>query len=120
MMRGFLGRCSAALSAGLGLILLTQLSPLVSADDTFTYVSDLVRTISLACLAIVVPLILLGLVLGYIQVAGPWGGMRTLRKSGRTQIEMGYITLFLFIITPAIFFIIMEIGKSLGGGWPQT
>jgi hypothetical protein len=68
----------------------------------------------MACYVIVIPLILLGLALGYVQIAGPWG-LQTVKKSGRGQIEIGIITLFIFLITPAIIVFLMWLGKSLAG-----
>ena len=85
------------------------------ADVTQTVVT-LVYQIIGACYAIVIPLILVGMMMGYVQLAGPWG-LQTVKKSGRGQLEIGFITLFLFLITPGLIGLITWVGTSLGGSW---
>jgi hypothetical protein len=100
--------------------------PLVFAqgEDVTKTVTDLIYMIIGACYAIMIPIILVGIMMGYVQIAGPWG-LQTVKKSGRGQLEIGFITLFLFLITPAILAFIVYVGTSLGGSWdkwihPQT
>jgi len=65
-------------------------------------------------------MILLGILIGYVEIAGPWC-LQTVKKAGRMQIEIGFITLFVFLITPALLALIAWIGQSLTGsssGWP--
>jgi len=91
--------------------------PIVFAQTDVTQtVVTLVYQIIGACYAILIPLILVGIMMGYVQIAGPWG-LQTVKKSGRGQLEMGFITLFLFLITPALIALITWIGTSLGGSW---
>lgn len=85
-----------------------------TAQDILTRVTDLVTGIVDVCILVIPSLILLGILLGYVQVAGPWG-ISSIRKSGRMQIEMGFITLFLFAISPAILAFLLWIASSFGG-----
>jgi hypothetical protein len=101
------------------LFILTQHPlPIVMADaaeDILTRVTDLVTSVVDICIVIIPSLILLGILFGYVQIAGPWG-MQSVRKSGRLQIEMGFITLFLFIISPALLGLLLWIAKAFGFG----
>jgi hypothetical protein len=76
-------------------------APFVLAQDIFSDVSNLVWAIIAACYAVVIPMILLGLMIGWIEIAGPWN-LQTVKKTGRAQLETGFITLFVFLITPAL------------------
>jgi hypothetical protein len=91
--------------------------PQVLAQGT-TVGEDIRKTITdigMACYLVIIPLIILGLALGYVQIAGPWG-LQTVKKSGRGQIEIGVITLVLFLITPAIVVAITDIATQIAGG----
>ena len=90
------------------------------AQDIFADVSSLVYTIIAACYALVLPMILLGILIGYVEIAGPWN-LKMLKKAGRAQIEIGFITLFIFLITPGLLGLLAWIGASLSsssGSWP--
>jgi hypothetical protein len=89
-------------------------------QDVFTDVSTLVYEVIAVCYAIITPLLLLGIMIGYIEIAGPWG-LQTLKKAGRMQIELGFITLVVFLVSPALLALIAYIGASLSasaGAWP--
>jgi hypothetical protein len=87
----------------------------VFADDVGETIKTTIINIALACEAVIVPLIILGLALGYVQVAGPWG-LQTVKKSGRGQIEIGIITLVLFAITPVLVVVLTGIAAAISGG----
>jgi hypothetical protein len=92
---------------------------LAQEQDIFANVSSLVYTIIAACYALIIPFILLGILIGYVEIAGPWC-LQTVKKAGRVQIEMGFITLVVFLITPALLALLAYIGQSLSGSgsWP--
>jgi len=123
-MRVFLKRQLQALAGWFIFLAVRGLPFAVAQGDVTKTVTDLVYTIIGACYAIIIPLILVGMMMGYVQIAGPWG-LQTIKKAGRGQLEIGFITLFLFLITPALLGLITWIGQSLGGSWdewlhPQT
>ena len=89
--------------------------PLAFAVDVGAEIVTTIQNIALAAELIIIPVLLLGLILGYVQIAGPWG-LQTVKKSGRGQVEMGVITLVLFLITPALIFAIMGIADAISGG----
>jgi len=100
----------------------TRRIPIVLAQeqDIFANVSSLVYTIIAACYALIIPLILLGILIGYVEIAGPWC-LQTVKKAGRVQIEMGFITLVVFLVSPALLALIAYIGAGLSsssGSWP--
>ena len=93
---------------------------LAQEQDIFANVSSLVYTIIAACYALIIPFILLGILIGYVEIAGPWN-LKMLKKAGRAQIEIGFITLVVFLITPALLGLLAWIGASLSsssGSWP--
>jgi hypothetical protein len=85
-----------------------------NAEDILSRVTGLVTGIINVCIVLIPSLIFLGILLGYIQIAGPWG-IQSVRKSGRMQIEMGFVTLFIFAISPALLGFLLWIANSLGG-----
>lgn len=85
-----------------------------NAEDVLSRVTGLVTGIIDVCIVLIPCLIFLGILLGYIQIAGPWG-IQSVRKSGRMQIEMGFVTLFIFAISPALLGFLLWIANSLGG-----
>ena len=127
-MRTFLGNSLRTilrtLVVWLAFVLVRALPIVFAQNDVTQTVATLIYQIIGACYAIMIPLILVGVMMGYVQLAGPWS-LQTVKKSGRGQLEIGFITLFLFFITPALIGLITWIGTSLGGSWepwlhPQT
>jgi hypothetical protein len=98
------------------LFLATTLPLALAQEDVTQTVTSLVYAIIAGCYAVVIPLILVGILMGYVQFAGPWG-LQMVKKSGRGQLEIGFVTLFLFLITPALLAFIVWVGTSLGGSW---
>jgi hypothetical protein len=99
------------------LLIAASIVPHVLAQGT-TAGEDIRKTITdiaMACYLVIIPLILLGLALGYVQIAGPWG-LQTVKKSGRGQIEIGVITLVVFLITPVLVVMITNIATAISGG----
>jgi hypothetical protein len=89
-------------------------------QDVFANVSSLVYDVIAVCYALIFPMILLGILIGYVEIAGPWN-LKMLKKAGRAQIEIGFITLVVFLITPALLGLLAWIGASLSsssGSWP--
>jgi hypothetical protein len=118
------GRILRTLVVWLAFVLVRALPIVFAQNDVTQTVATLIYQIIGACYAIMIPLILVGVMMGYVQLAGPWS-LQTVKKSGRGQLEIGFITLFLFFITPALIGLITWIGTSLGGSWepwlhPQT
>ena len=89
--------------------------PLAFAVDVGAEIVTTIRNIALAAELIIIPVLLLGLILGYVQIAGPWG-LQTVKKSGRGQVEMGVITLVLFLITPVLIVTITSVAAAISGG----
>lgn len=123
-MRAFLKRLLQALAGWFVFLAVRGLPFAVAQGDITKTVTDLVYTIIAGCYAVIIPLLLVGIMMGYVQIAGPWG-LQTVKKAGRGQLEIGFVTLFLFLITPALLGLITWIGQSLGGSWdkwlhPQT
>jgi hypothetical protein len=86
-----------------------------AATDVGATIVSTIQGIALSAYAIIIPVLLLGLVLGYIQIAGPWG-LQMVKKSGRGQVEMGILTLVLFLITPVLIVAITNIAALISGG----
>ena len=110
------GRILRTLVVWLAFVLVRALPIVFAQNDVTQTVATLIYQIIGGCYAIVIPLILVGMMMGYVQLAGPWG-LQTVKKSGRGQLEIGFITLFLFLITPGLIGLITWVGTSLGGSW---
>ena len=117
-MRAFLKRQLLTLASWLVFLTVRGLPFVFAQQDVTTTVTNLVYQIIGACYAIIIPLLLVGIMMGYVQIAGPWG-LQTIKKAGRGQLEIGFVTLFLFLITPALLGLITWIGQSLGGSWDE-
>ena len=96
-------------------IVASVIQPAFAQTDVGQTIVTMIQNIALAAYAIIIPVLLLGLVLGYIQIAGPWG-LQMVKKSGRGQVEMGIITLVLFLITPVLIVAITGIASAISGG----
>ena len=91
------------------------IQPAFAQTDVGQTIVTTIRNIALAAELIIIPVLLLGLILGYVQIAGPWG-LQTVKKSGRGQVEMGVITLVLFLITPVLIVTITSVADAISGG----